>query len=277
MPQHTTANTRTQPVDQARLPIFRAIILLQLIVAGLFGLGTFFAAHTVAHRTGFPGQEAFYYRLGGAATLGYAVVAGFALRERVRWHEIRIPVIATFTFNLAAVVGALLSLAEGDRQPIVFFVLVAAFVFTLVAGTFLLRNQGVPLEDRRVIEAPLRVIIVVATLAAAFFGLAPLFFARSLAQSTGFSTGDLFVLRQAAAGTLGYAAAGVASLLATQWAAIRLQVIAALVFNGLSIIAAARYLIEGRRSAVGILILAAAALFTLALAWGYTRSHEAAA
>ncbi|HEV2014547.1 MAG TPA: hypothetical protein VGR77_11795 [Candidatus Dormibacteraeota bacterium] len=256
-------------IDQGRLGSFRALLLVQAAVAGLFGLSTFLAPERFAAFTGYTGHQPFFYRLVGAATLGYGVVALAAYWERVPWQQVRIPIVAAFTFNLAAVVASLLSLADGDRQPLVYFVLVAAAAFTVVAAYWLRRNQGIPLAENRRISSNFRAVILMATAAAAFFGVVPLLLARPLASAAGFKTDDLFILRGAAAATLGYAVAGVLQLRSSVWSAIRLQVIAALVFNGLSVIGAALYLLSGGRSLVGWLILVAATIFTVGLAWGF--------
>lgn len=262
-------------IDQGLRGSFRALLLIQTVVAGLFGLTTFLVPGRFAAITGFTGHEPFFYRLVGAATLGYGVVAFVAYWERVPWQQVRLPIVAAFTFNLAAVVASLLSLADGDRQPLVYFVLVAAAAFTVVTAYWLRQNQGVPLTDNRRISSSFRLVILIATVAAAFFGVVPLLLARPLASAASFKTDDLFILRGAAAATLGYAVAGVLQLRAPVWSAIRLQVIAALVFNGLSVIGAALYVLGGGRSLVGWLILVAATIFTAGLAWGFGAARTA--
>jgi hypothetical protein len=81
----------------------------------------------------------------------------------------------------------------------------------------------------------------------------------------GFDSSDLFVYRMAGAATLGYAFGGYLSLRDGRWEAIRLQNLAAIVFNGLSAIAGLMYVIAGGTSLVGWLILIAASLFTVTL------------
>ena len=260
--------------DQGLLGSFRALLLGQTVVAGLFGLSTFLVPGLFAAATGFTGHEPFFYRLVGAATLGYGVVAFVAYRERVPWQQVRLPIVASFSFNLAAVVASLLSLIDGDRQPLVYFVLVAAAAFTALTAYWLRRNQGVRLAENRRISSNFRAVILVATAAATFFGVVPLLFARPLASTVGFKTDDLFILRGAAAATLGYAVTGVLQFRAPVWSAIRLQVIAAIVFNGLSVIGAALYLLNGGRSVVGWLILVAATIFTAGLGWGFAGARR---
>ena len=247
--------------DQATLPIFRILLVVQVLAAGFFGLLPFLLPDTFASGAGFVGDEPFIYRLAGAATLGYAAVALIG-SVRPAWYRLRIPLLATLTFNAAAVIGALLSLASGEMQFVVFFVAIAAFAFTVLAGYWLARNQGLPDPAPEPVEPWFRVVIAVATLAATFFGLAPLVAAGEFASLAGFSTNDQFIYHLAGAATLGYAVAGVASLLARSRAQIGLQVRAATVFNGLSAVAAVIYLINGGRAPVAWLILVAATAFT---------------
>lgn len=250
--------------DQAQRGDFRVLLLAQLIVALALGLATFLAPTLTSGLFGYPGRELFYYRLAGAATLGYAVMAWLAYRERTRWRVVRIPLVATLTFNAAATLGSLLSLADGDTHWPVFFVLGAATLFTIISGYWLRRDEGPGASDERPVAPSYRIVLVLATLAAAFFGLGPLLLARGFATVAGFSMDELFLLRQAAAATLGYAAAGVLEIRATTWALVRLPTVGALVFNALSAVAAALYLLEGGSSPAGALILIAATFFSVA-------------
>jgi len=257
--------------------VFRVLLVVQLLAAGFFGLVPLLAPGTFASGAGFVGDEPFIYRLAGAATLGYAAVALIAV-VRPAWYRLRIPVLATLTFNAAAVVGALLSLAAGETQFVVFFVATAAFAFTLLAGYWLVRNEGPPDPSPEPIEGWFRAVIAVATLAAAFFGLAPLVAAAQFASLAGFSTNDPFIYHLAGAATLGYAVAGVASLRARSRGEIGLQVRAATVFNGLSAVAALVYLFGGGTAPVAWLIVVAATAFTaLFVLWmaGAVRSASA--
>jgi hypothetical protein len=260
--------------DQAQLPSFRLLLLGQAAVATILGVATFFVPAAVATVGGYTGHEHFYYRLAGAAVLGYAVAAVLAYTGREPWDRVRIALTATFAFNAASVLGCLLSLLDGDRHWPVFFVLVAATVFAVIAGYWLRRNQAPPGIDRATITPLFRWIIGIATIAAAFFGIVPLLFARPLASFSGFSADDLFFLRQAAAATFGYAVGGVMSLQANRYSALRVQTIAAAVFNGVSAVAAALYLIGGGRSLIGVLILVAATAFTVALVYGLARGRS---
>lgn len=253
--------------DQAALPIFRALLGVQVLAAAFFGVAPFIAPETFATFGGLEGTEALPYRLGAAGTLGYAVAALLALR-RPRWEELRIPMVATCAFNAAAVLAMVLSLAGGESAWIVWFILIAASVFTLLSGYWLVRDEGPAPVHIVPVGGTFRIVLVLATIAAAVFGVVPLIAPEPAASLAGLDTAELFPYRLAGAATLGYAAAGVLQVRARAAAAIRLQVIAALVFNAFSAIAVAIYLAGGGSSPVAILIGVAATAFSLAfIAW----------
>jgi hypothetical protein len=263
---HPAHDVPGDSADQTRTPFFRAVLLIQVAVGGLFGLVPFAVPAASADLSGFTGAEPFIYRLAGAASLGYAVAAGVALAN-ARWHQLRIPMVATLVFNLSAVVAALLSVAEGDRQFVVFLILVAAAAFSLVSAYWLVRNEGPPPpSDDPGIAGWFHVALAAATAAALIFGLGPLLVPQQLAEFGGFADADRFVYRMAGAATLGYAVAGVLQIRAHHRAEIGLQVVAALVFNALSAVAAILYVAGGGRSLVAFLILGAAAFFSLVFA-----------
>jgi hypothetical protein len=251
--------------DQATLPIFRTLLGLQVLVAAAFGLLPFLAPEVFAALGGLTGAEPFVYRLAGAATMGYGVAALLALRQP-RWEELRIPMVATCAFNASAVVAMLLNVADGEAPWIVWFILVAASAFTLLSAYWLVRNQG-PASDRTVpVGSTFRIVLVLATIAATVFGVLPLVFAEAMASLGGFDTSELFPYRIAGAATVGYAAAGILQVRARSTTAIRLQVVAALVFNAFSAVAVLLYLIAGGGSPVALLIGPAATAFALAFA-----------
>ncbi len=255
---------RGPSLDQAQLPVFRTLLAVQILAAGVFGLVPFFLPELSAKATGFVGDEPLIYRLAGAASFGYAVMAWMGVRHPA-WHRMRIPLIATLTFTAAAAVGSALSLLGGEQQFIVYFVLIVSVVFSILSLYWLVRNEGPNARDDRGIRG-FRLILLLATAAATFFGVAPLIAPKAFTLLAGFKGTDLYFWRMGGAATLGYAVAGVYELRARSRGEIRIQVIGAFVFNGLSAIGAAWYVAEGGRSPVGILVLVAAAFFSVAFA-----------
>jgi hypothetical protein len=251
-------------VDQGQAPWFRILLVIQMLAAGLFGVVQFFFPAIAADAGGLTGAEPFIYRLAGAAALGYAVAAALSLMKP-GWYRFRIPAAASYTFNAAAVVAALITLFEGGSNFWVWFILIAAAAFVFVLIYVTRRDQGPPAPAQPTLDRPARVLLTLASIAAGIFGLAPLFAAEFFADFGGFDPSDLFIYRLAGAATFGYAFGGYLSLRDGRWEAIRLQNLAAIVFNGLSAVAGLMYVMDGGTSLVGWLILVAASLFTVTL------------
>jgi hypothetical protein len=259
--------------DQARLGIFRALLVLQVLVAGLFGLLPLVLPDTFAQLTGGAQNESFVARIAGAATVGYALMALVGV-FRPRWAELRIPTIATFTFNLAAVAGALITLGEGDTRPIVFFVAVAATVFTFITGYWLYRNEGGEPDGAQALEAGFRATLLLGTGAAILFGTTPLLMARLFAETMSLPTDDLFIYRMAGAATLGFGVAGIFELLAGRWIPSRVTVLGGIAFNALVVVSAAIYFAGGGTSILGGIVLLLGAFFAFTLTGWAARAQR---
>src|SRR5512145_945928 len=88
--------------ERMRLSSIERILLLLPIAGGLvFGVFPFLLGSAFGALLGFPGNDAFIYRLAGAATLGYAVALIMGLREG-DWTPLRLIVLATLAFNVAS-------------------------------------------------------------------------------------------------------------------------------------------------------------------------------
>jgi hypothetical protein len=84
---------------------------------------------------------------------------------------------------------------------------------------------------------------------------------------------DTWVFRLAGAGCLGYATAGIASLLAAGYRLIRIQNMAAISFNALGAISAWIAVLGGDGGWLAPVVAAAASFFTVALIW-VDRTHH---
>ena len=244
-------------------------LLLLLIAAGaFFGLAPFLAPTWFAVLTGFVGTDLFIYRLAGAATFGYAV--GLAVGFRSGWENLRIPIAATAVFNGASIFACVAAIASGP-QPVVFVILAASILFT-PATTYFLASPPASRVAMDAAAAVVRddfapwviVLFVIGTLAAAFFGLAPLLFGGSFGQLLGYSGADDFVYRQGGAATLGAAVGGLLVLGTRRWSAARIPAIMAVTFNGLAVVAAIVEIVNGGQP-IALLILAAAGLTTVGM------------
>jgi hypothetical protein len=259
-----TNRSSAGPADQGKAPWFRFLLAIQVVVGGVFGFVPFLFPGVAADAGGYTGSEPFIYRLAGAATLGYVVAAAVAIAQPA-WYRFRIPAAASYTFNAAAMIAALITLFEDGGTFWVWFILIAATTFVLILIYVTRRNEGPAAPEQPRLDGPARVLLTVATIAAAFFGLAPLFAAQFFADFADFDPSDLFVYRMAGAATFGYAFGGYLSIRDGRWEAIRVQNLAAIVFNALSAVAALMYVMAGGSSLVAWVILIAATLFAIAL------------
>ena len=258
-------------IDQARLPQFRALLAVQVAAASVFGLGPLLFTGAFASIIQYTGDDPLIYRLAGASAFGYALVAAIALTG-ASWQAYRIAAIASASFTGAAAIGCLFTLAEGDSRWVVLFILVASVAFTLLSAYWLQRDQGPRVDPGSPIMPPFRVVLALATLSAAVFGLLPLLVPGLFAQAFGLAGTDHFIYRMAGAATFGYAVAGVFEMRAAGFGLIRLQNLAAITFNALGFLASAYEIASGGHSILAPLILLAAGFFTIALTF-YARRH----
>ncbi len=251
--------------DQARLPAFRAAILVQIVASAVFGILPVLAPDLYASITGYTGRDPLVYRLGGAATVGYLVAAIVALQARARWAELRIHSIAVVTFTAAAVVASGWAILDGDRHLVAEIVLVAAALFTVVAVVFIRRDSGDRVDPGPAIPTPFRGVIALATLSAATFGLFPLLAPGLFAQLFGLAGTDEWIFRLAGAACLGYATAGVATFGAAGYRLVLVQNRAAITFNALGAVAAWLGVITASGGLLAPLVAIAATFFAVAL------------
>jgi hypothetical protein len=253
--------------DQAQLTTFRLLLGVQVLATTVFGLVPLLVPTVFADITGYAGDDAIVYRLGGAATTGYLVAAVVALGNRVTWVNLRIPMVATLTFTALAAVASLVTLVAGDQRWVVIVVFVAATAFALLAGYWLRRDEGPAAPAGQVVTMPGKVIVGLATLSAALFGLMPLVATAPFASLFGLLGTDAWVFRMAGAACFGYATAGVLSLRAEGYGRFAVQNMAAIAFNGLAAVSAWKAVIGGDGGWLAPIVAVAATFFAVALSW----------
>jgi hypothetical protein len=262
------------PVDQAQRPVFRALLFVQVLATTVFGIVPLMLPATFAAVTGYSGDDELIYRFAGAATTGYFVAAAVALTQRSAWRDLRIPLVATLSFTVAAALACAWTLIEGDRHAVVALVLVAATAFALLAAYWLRADAGSETADvGRPLEPVWRGVIGIATLAAAVFGLAGLLVPGLLAPVVGLEGTDLWIFRMSGAACFGYAPAGILSIMAPGYSRIRVQNLAGITFNATAAIASWAALAAGEGGLVAPLVGVAATFFAVALAgldWTHT-------
>jgi hypothetical protein len=250
-----------------------SVLLALLVAAGaFFGLAPFLAPTQFASLTGFAGQDVLMYRLAGAATFAYGL--GLALGFRASWPELRVPIAATATFNVASIFACGLAISSG-AQWIVFVILAASIVFSSACLYFLYRPPGnrpdPPAADEHALAPWVTGLFVIGTLSALFFGVMALVPAGGFGRLLGYPGLDDFIYRQGGAATLGAGIGGVLVLMRRRWTNARLATVMALTFNGLSVLAVVLDIVAGTVQPIAYVILGAASLVTVGSAFALVR------
>src|SRR5438105_3376296 len=236
----------------------RAPLPVPLAGGATFGAISFLALPSLVTVLGYAGTDTYIYRLGGAATLGYAVALGLAVRDG-SWAAARWVVLATLVFNVVSTTACAIEIARGRAQPVVYVILVASIFICAITAALLARHR---VPEGPADAAPwIAWTTGIATVAAAVFGILPLF-PGTFASPAGYTGADPFVWRQAGAATLGYAAMGAGELVTRRWAEIRLPAVMAVVFNGLAFVASVLELLSHGLTVLDALVAPAALLFT---------------
>src|SRR5258708_4772162 len=114
----------------------RYLLVLPLIGSALVGLTLLLLPTLLAKLVGYSGNDLYIYWLTGAATFGYPIAMGFALREGT-WAGVRLVVVAFFTFGLASLYACVADIASGGAHFVVYVVLVLTLLFVAITGSTL--------------------------------------------------------------------------------------------------------------------------------------------
>jgi hypothetical protein len=249
-------------------------VLLLLPTAGglVFGLFPLLLGGVFGAAFGSPGNDSFIYRLGGAATLGYAVALIMGLRQG-DWAPLRLVVIATLTFNLASIYACVVELMAGDTNIIVYLILATSIAISAITIWLLNRHSNTMKMESDVSTWYIR-FLTLGTILSGAFGLLPLLIPVQGAQLLGFHGTDVFLIRQAGAASLGYAVMAYLGIRSGAWMEIRLGLVMALIFNGFSFIASVIALFSGEPVLITVVIGAASLFVTIVGYIAYQRSGK---
>lgn len=123
------------------------LLRLGVVLSGAFGLLPLLIPVQLAQLVGYKGTDMFVIRQAGASSLGYAVMAFYAIRSGA-WLELRLPVVMALVFNGFSLIASILALLAGDPLLIV-LVIGAAALFVTVTSTLSLQDSG-----RRALAVP---------------------------------------------------------------------------------------------------------------------------
>jgi hypothetical protein len=243
-------------------PIERALLLLPLLGGTVFGLLPLLAPAQLAQLVGASGDDPYIYGLAGAATFGYAPTLVLGLRDG-RWPRLRLVVHAVLAFNLVSLYAVAVEIVRGEARPIVLAIGATSIVIAAITVWLLLRPR-VHYEGAADMTTWLYVVLVLATLSAAVFGITPLF-PRQFADFFGYAGTDEFVYRQAGAATFGYAILGIGELRSGRWQECELASVMAVVFNALAFAVSVFALASGDATLLVSVVLVAAGSFAVLL------------
>ncbi len=212
---------------------------------------------------GLSGDDTFIYELGGAAMLGYAVALGLGIRDAL-WSPLRFVLVATYGLAAVAFLAGFVAIASNQINGLVVLVSLWAIVVARTVGQILVAHRGAVAGPRDV-ATWVAVVLALATLSAAVFGLGPQL-VGPFASLMGYKGTDEYVYRLAGAACFGYAMMGIQELRSLHWDDTRLPNVMALVFNGLAFLASLFEILAGRTTILVILVALAAGFFTVAIA-----------
>jgi hypothetical protein len=235
----------------------RASLAVLVAVAAVAAF-PYLAPEAFATLSGYAGDP-YIFRLGSAATLGYAVGAALAIADG-RVAATRHALVAGAAYSALLLVAIALELAAGRPHPVA-LALGAASLVTLAINAMLMARTS-PAAGAR---APGGVVALLgaATAAALFFGVTPLVPPLFVALF-GYGTTAELTFRLAGAAAAGYAAMGLAELRSPRWVELRIPLLMALVFNALSCVASLIELAGGRATLLAAFVGAASLAFSLA-------------
>jgi hypothetical protein len=210
----------------------RALLVLPALVGLSIGLFPLLLPKVFAQVAQFPDDDLYVYQLTGAATLGYGVVFLLGVL-RGDWLELRLPTIGLLVFNVVALFVDLLTLLQGSAPSSVVVVMIPALLVSVLSSVLLYRYRHVPRPPQDLAMPTVRVFLAVGFLAAGTFGVLPLF-APELGRLAHLHINAPFIARQAGAASLGYAVMTAFAQRALSGRELRLPIIMAAIFNGVS-------------------------------------------
>lgn len=242
-------------------PTERLALVLPLIGGAVFGIFPFLLGGAFGSILGSPGNDSFAYRLAGAATFGYAVALALGLRQD-NWAPLRLVVIATLTFNIASIYACVAAIAAGGANIIVYLIFGTSIAITAITFWVLNRHKDLPAPMPDLSKQFPRS-FAVGVVFSGLFGLIGLFIGSYFAQLFGFKGTEVFLYRQAGAASLGYAVMALYAMRANAWSEVRLPLVMAAVFNGLSFIASVVAILSGEPPLLAVVIGVVSLIVTL--------------
>ena len=218
----------------------RALLVLPALAALALGVMLSFLPGQFAALSGFPAAAAYIYRLAGAAILGYGVALSVGLFQQ-EWLPVRLVVIGILVNNLGSLYACLIALFSGSVPYSVYLFLATNLLFIAICSLVLARHSGVPHAEQDFASPVIRVLLVVGILAAGAFGIFPLF-VPNLFTLFHLHINAPFIIREAGAGSLGYAVAAVLTSRSLSRKELPFVTVMVAIFNGVGGLVSIPYL-----------------------------------
>jgi hypothetical protein len=272
-----SASARTWPpstLDEASLTTIDRLLLVVPLVAALFlGLEPWLITVSFANLMGYGGNDRFFYWLAGSAALGYGVSLAVGIREG-SWRGLRSVVIAALVFNLVTLYACAVEAFGGTATNFVYVIAAAALAQVAITIFLLSEHRGAAFGRPNIPGGPAALAVMgIAIVAASIFGILGAFLPVATTHFFGYAGTEIFLYRLAGAATLGYAIMGLVNVRSRNWKEVRLPVLMAIVFNGVSFLAAVRAILQGDPLFMPVVVAVATFAVTVPMTYGYVTTR----
>ncbi len=230
-------------IDAKLTPLERVLLILPMLSGLGLGLFTVLLPKTFADVAQFPADDILVYQLAGAATLGYGVVFLIGIFWG-SWLAIRLPIIAVLPFNLAALAACVYEVATTSAPYSVYLLFAPTILLAALSIWLLWRYRNVTRPEQDLAQLTVRIFLIVGTLSAGVFGVLPLV-APELGKLVHLQMNAPFIARMAGAASLGYGVMAIFAQRALSSLELRLPIVMAAVFNGVSGIVCIPFIFTG--------------------------------
>jgi hypothetical protein len=221
----------------------RALLILPALAGLLLGFLLVFLPKNFATITQFSADDAYIYQLAGSTILGYGVTLSVGLFQQ-QWLAIRLVIIGILVYNLGSLYACIITILSGQVSSAVYLFLVINLLFVLICGLLLVRHSAVSRPASNLDSRAMQIFLIIGAVAAGAFGILPLFL-PNLFTLFHLHINAPFIIREAGAGSLGYAVVAVLAQRAKNSQEFRLITLMAAIFNGVGGLVSIPYLLAG--------------------------------
>lgn len=207
------------------------------------GLFLVFLPGHFAAVTQFPADDVYIYQLAGAAIFGYGVAISLGLFQQY-WLAVRLPVIGVLVNNLGSLFACGITIVTGHAPYSVYLILANSLLFVAICSLLLVRHARVAQPESNFSSRAMQLFLIVGAVAAGAFAIFPLF-VPGVFTFFHLHINAPFIIRQAGAASLGYAAVAVLAQRAKNSQELRLITVMAAIFNGVGGLVSVPYLLAG--------------------------------